>query len=94
MIRREGRLDSRWVEGETAGCEFADVRLDRRFRELLAQIGDAVGASIPMACQDWANTKAAYRFFVSEGLSPSCAGRAGPEDMAVFGRGGDHSFAK
>jgi hypothetical protein len=66
LIRREGRLDTGWVEGETAGCEFADVRLDRRFRELLAQIGDAVGESIPMACQDWANTKAAYRFFSNE----------------------------
>jgi hypothetical protein len=66
LIRREGRRDTGWVEGETAGCEFADVRLDRRFRELLAQIGDAVGASIPMACQDWANTKAAYRFFSNE----------------------------
>jgi hypothetical protein len=29
----------------------------------LGQIGDAVGESVPMACQDWANTKAAYRFF-------------------------------
>jgi len=46
LIRREGRLDTGWVEGETAGCEFADVRLDRRFRELLAQIGDAGGESI------------------------------------------------
>lgn len=65
-MRRGGRLDAGWVERETAGCEFADVRLDRRFRELLVQIGDAVGESIPMACQDWANTKAAYRFFSNE----------------------------
>jgi hypothetical protein len=65
-MRREGRLDAGWVERETARCEFADVRLDRRFRELLVQIGDAVGESIPMACQDWANTKAAYRFFSNE----------------------------
>jgi hypothetical protein len=28
----------------------------------LKQIGDAMGESIPYACQDWANTKAAYRF--------------------------------
>jgi hypothetical protein len=33
---------------------------------LLEQIGDAVGESVPMACQDWANTKAAYRFFSNE----------------------------
>jgi hypothetical protein len=66
VIPREGRPDAGWVERETAACEFADVRLDRRFRDLLAQIGDAVGESIPMACQDWANTKAAYRFFSNE----------------------------
>src|SRR5262249_2289832 len=29
----------------------------RRFCTLLEQIGDAVGESVPMACQDWANTK-------------------------------------
>jgi hypothetical protein len=52
-----------WVDREIAACEFADVRLGKRFRDLLEQIGDAVGASIPMACQDWANAKAAYRFF-------------------------------
>ncbi len=33
---------------------------------MLEQIGDAVGESVPMACQDWANTKAAYRFSSNE----------------------------
>src|SRR4051812_38224279 len=32
----------------------------------LRQIGDGMGGSIPFACQDWANTKAAYRFFANE----------------------------
>nr|WP_282190197.1 transposase DNA-binding-containing protein [Azospirillum brasilense] len=26
-----------------------------------------MGDSIPLACQDWADTKAAYRFFANEG---------------------------
>src|SRR5580765_3961801 len=52
-----------WVGRETAGCEFGDARLGDRFRKLLAQIGSAMGQSIPLVCQDWANTKAAYRFF-------------------------------
>jgi hypothetical protein len=42
------------------------LRLGRRLRSLLEQIGDTVGESVPMACQDWANTKAAYRFFSNE----------------------------
>ncbi|MBB4263902.1 hypothetical protein GGD64_007974 [Bradyrhizobium sp. CIR3A] len=32
----------------------------------MKQIGDGMGGSIPFACQDWANTKAAYRFFANE----------------------------
>jgi Transposase DNA-binding len=75
MIWREVRDSARdqlatdansWIEQETAGCEFEDARLGRRFRNLLEQIGDAVGESIPLACQDWANTKAAYRFLSND----------------------------
>jgi Transposase DNA-binding len=55
-----------WVDRETAGCEFRDARLGDRFRKLLAQLGSAMGQSIPLVCQDWANTKAAYRFFSND----------------------------
>ncbi|BBB96523.1 MULTISPECIES: IS4/Tn5 family transposase DNA-binding protein [Bradyrhizobium] len=48
-----------WVDREAAGCEFKDERLGRRFGKLLAQIGSDMGQSIPLVCQDWANTKAA-----------------------------------
>ena len=51
-----------WVDEELAGCKFADVRLDKRFRTLVKRLSEGVGETIPMACQDWANTKAAYRF--------------------------------
>ncbi|MGH7174639.1 MAG: IS4/Tn5 family transposase DNA-binding protein [Gemmataceae bacterium] len=51
-----------WIDRELEGCSLADARLGKR----LAQIGDALGASIPLAFQDWANTKAAYRFFATE----------------------------
>jgi hypothetical protein len=51
-----------WVDTELAQCDFKDERLARRFRTLLEQMGGAPGESIPLACQDWANTKAAYRF--------------------------------
>src|SRR2546423_15696023 len=55
-----------WIDREISGCEFSDARLGDRFRKLLAQIGSAMGQSIPLVCQDWANTKAAYRFFSNE----------------------------
>jgi len=55
-----------WVDREVAGCQFRDVRLGERFRKLLKQIGSAIGQAIPFACQDWANTKAGYRFFSND----------------------------
>jgi hypothetical protein len=51
-----------WVDEELAGCKFADRRLEKRFKGLVEQLSEGVGETIPMACQDWANTKAAYRF--------------------------------
>lgn len=55
-----------WAEREIDESAFKDTRLGRRFGELLKQIGDGMGQSIPYACQDWANTKAAYRFLANE----------------------------
>jgi hypothetical protein len=55
-------LDS-WIDRELEECTFVDERLGKRFRTLLEQLSDGTGETIPMACQDWANTKAAYRFF-------------------------------
>jgi hypothetical protein len=49
-----------WIDQELAGCEFADVRLGKRFKTLVARLAEGVGESIPMACQDWAATKADY----------------------------------
>jgi hypothetical protein len=51
-----------WLTNELDGYRFFDVRLARRMKELASQLWSHVGQSIPMACQDWANTKAAYRF--------------------------------
>jgi hypothetical protein len=58
-----------WLDREIAGCEFSDAALGDRFRKLLAQIGSAMGQSIPLVCQNWANTKAAYRFFSNDRVS-------------------------
>lgn len=52
-----------WVEREVEGCEFADQRLKARFTRVLGCLGEKIGATLPSACQDWAATKAAYRFF-------------------------------
>jgi hypothetical protein len=58
-----------WVDRELAECEFKDERLGKRFRALLEQLSSSPGDSIPLVCQDWANTKAAYRFFDNDRVS-------------------------
>src|SRR5690349_18549663 len=60
---------SAWVDRELGGGQFPDARLGRRLRTLLEQMAGAMGESIPLACHDWANTKAAYRFFANERIS-------------------------
>lgn len=64
----DGTTDA-WFDDELAGCSLADERLNKRLRKLLAQIGSSMGQSIPLVCQDWANAKAAYRFFSNDRVS-------------------------
>jgi hypothetical protein len=58
-----------WLDRELAGSSFADERLGKRLRKLVELMGNAIGSTVPLACQDWANTKAAYRFFSNERVS-------------------------
>ena len=48
-----------WLDDELAGCSLCDARLTKQLLIVLPKMGGAVGASLPLACQDWANTKAA-----------------------------------
>jgi Transposase DNA-binding len=58
-----------WIEQELAGCPLPDQRLRQRLQQLLQQLSSGLGESIPFACQDWANTKAAYRFLANARVS-------------------------
>lgn len=51
-----------WVREETDGSDLGDRRLDQRLAKLLEDLSQRIGKPIPLACQDWAATKAAYRF--------------------------------
>lgn len=61
-----------WIDREVRACPFPDERLAKRFRRMLGELSKRMGDSLPMACQDWAGTKAAYRFLnnprVDEGV--------------------------
>ena len=56
-----GGLIGAWFDREISGCNLADERPTKRLRKLLERMGGAMGNGIPLACQDWANTKAAYQ---------------------------------
>ena len=58
--------NNNWLSHELYRCKFKDERIGKRFRTLLEQLWNGIGESIPFACQDWANTKAAYRFFSND----------------------------
>jgi len=58
-----------WIDNEVVGCEFEDVRHRKRLRQLLEQFSSRIGSTTPWASEDWANTKAAYRFFGNERIS-------------------------
>ena len=62
-------MEERWFDEELAGGRLGDGRLDRRLRQLVERMEVGFGESIPLACQDWAGTKAAYRFFSNERVS-------------------------
>jgi hypothetical protein len=62
-------ITSSWIDNEVGGCNFGDVRLAKRFGKLLGMMTEGIGESVPYACQDWANTKAAYRFFSNDDVS-------------------------
>jgi len=63
------KASSEWIDRELSECTFKDERLAQRFRSLFEQLSTGPGESIPLVCQDWANTKAAYRFLDNERVS-------------------------
>ncbi|MDX7954025.1 IS4 family transposase [Lichenihabitans sp. Uapishka_5] len=60
---------STWVDRELAGSRFPDARLGKRLRSLLHRLSASVGDPLPLACGDWASTKAAYRFLSNADVS-------------------------
>ena len=60
---------SDWIGRKLDDSVFKDERLRKRLRSLLEQRSSSPGASIPLVCQDWASTKAAYRFLDNDRVS-------------------------
>jgi hypothetical protein len=82
-----------WIEAEIDDTGFGDAFLAERLRKLMGQLDGAFGQPIPLACEDWANTKAAYRFLANASVNegPILAGhfhatarRAGGTDVLIL----------
>jgi hypothetical protein len=54
---------SDWIEKEFEKVELGDVRLNRRLKQITADLSRNPQATIPRASGNWARTKGAYRFF-------------------------------
>ena len=57
------------IEGEFAGAQLGDTRLNKRLVELARIFEKKHGHSIAFSCSDWKTTKSAYRFFDNDGFS-------------------------
>jgi hypothetical protein len=63
--------DEQWAVEEFAQVELQDARLNRRCQELAAMLGQQPSAPINQACEEWPDTKAAYRFFDNDNVTPA-----------------------
>lgn len=55
-----------WSESEFAGVDLGDKRLESRLKRIAGELAGHPEAPINQASEDWAATKAAYRFFQNE----------------------------
>ncbi len=63
--------DEQWVVEEFAQVELKDARLNRRCQELAITLDQQPNAPINQACEEWSDTKAAYRFFDNNKVTPA-----------------------
>lgn len=60
-----------WAHREFAGAQLGDRRLVARAAKIAQDFAAAPGTTIPRACKTWTNSKAAYRFFDHDNVTPS-----------------------
>lgn len=88
MPVKETSSESQWHLDEFAEVELKDARLNRRCAELAGQLEMNPEGPINQACEDWADTKAAYRFFDNKKVTPE--GIQGAHRERTVGRMREH----
>ena len=60
----QNNTSNNWINEELSSSEFKDKRLSKRFISLMKNLWQNIGEPIPLACQDWANTKSlSYHYY-------------------------------
>ena len=59
-----------WAARELCQAQFGDKRLHKRLIRIVEDLARKPTASVPEACGDWPATKATYRFWDSEQVTP------------------------
>ena len=70
----QGNLDitsTGWAESEFGIVDFGDKRLSKRLLKIADSCANSPESSINQACEDWHQSKAAYRFFQNNAVSES-----------------------
>lgn len=62
--------ESKWCLDEFAAVELGDARLNARCGDLAVQLAKQPSGPINRSCEDWADAKAAYRFFDNDKVTP------------------------
>jgi len=59
----------KWAQQQFGECDLGDVRRTNRMVQVATQMAADPDASIPLQTEKWADAKAAYRLFDSEGVT-------------------------
>jgi len=71
-----------WAANEVRRTQFPDKRLGDRLIRIAEALAAKPTASVPEACGQWSATKAAYRFWDSERITPAAI-RAGHREATI-----------
>jgi hypothetical protein len=61
-------ITQNWAEEELQSIDLGDQRLNKRLIQLTESFSQSPQSPINHACEDWAETKGAYRFFSNENV--------------------------
>lgn len=70
MTEKAQTAEMSWAVEEFGQVDLKDKRLNFRCQELVETLGQQPSAPINQACEDWADSKAAYRFVDNQKVTP------------------------